>query len=72
MAKADYVEFKGIVDKQIPGGKFLVTLENGHQVVAHLSGKMRLHKINILANDRVTVEVSAYDSTQGRITYRHK
>ena len=72
MTKADYAEFKGIVDKQIPGGKFLVTLENGCQVVAHLSGKMRLHKINVIAPNCVTVEVGIYDPTQGRITYRHK
>ena len=72
MTKADYAEFKGIVDKQIPGGKFLVTLENGHRIVAYLSGKMRLYKINVIPLNRVTVEVSSYDPTQGRITYRHK
>jgi len=72
MTKTDYVEFNGIVDKQIPGGKFLVTLENGHRIVAYLSGKMRLYKINVIPLNRVTVEVSSYDPTQGRITYRHK
>ena len=72
MTKTDYVEFNGIVDKQIPGGKFLVALENGHRIVAHLSGKMRLYKINVIPLNRVTVEVSSYDPTQGRITYRHK
>ena len=72
MTKTDYVEFNGIVDKQIPGGKFLVTLENGHRIVAYLSGKMRLYKINVIPLNRVTVEVSSYDPTQGRIIYRHK
>ena len=75
MAKQDYHEFEGEVTDIYPGGKFAVMIENEgaqHQILAHISGKMRLNKINILVNDRVTVEVSPYDVTQGRITYRHK
>ena len=77
MAKQDYVEFEGEVVDIYPGGKFAVVLESEsgektNQILAHISGKMRLNKINILVSDRVTVEVSPYDLTQGRITYRHK
>ena len=78
MAKTDYVEFQGEVVDIYPGGKFAVVLEtesgkrSDNQILAHISGKMRLNKINILVNDKVTVEVSPYDVTQGRITYRHK
>lgn len=72
MPKTDYVEFEGTVNKLLPGGKFLVELENGTELTAHLSGRMRMNKINVLIDDRVTIEVSPYDLTQGRISYRHK
>jgi len=76
MAKQEYIEFEGEVVEVFPGGKFGVVLnlneEKTSQILAHISGRMRLNKINILVGDRVTVEVSPYDITQGRITYRHK
>jgi translation initiation factor IF-1 len=72
MSKSEYVEFEGHVSKLLPGGKFLVSLENGTDILAHLSGKMRMNKINVLVEDRVTVEISPYDLTQGRISFRHK
>ena len=72
MPKTDYVEFEGTVNKLLPGGKFLVELENGTELTAHLSGRMRMNKINVLIDDKVTIEVSPYDLTQGRISYRHK
>jgi translation initiation factor IF-1 len=76
MAKQEYIEFEGEVLELFPGGKFSVVLKLDDQktskILAHISGKMRLNKINILVGDRVTVEVSPYDITQGRITYRHK
>ena len=74
MAKSqDYIEFEGEVIDVFPAGKFNVRIDKSEaEVMGHLSGKMRMNKINILMNDRVTIEVSAYDTTQGRITYRHK
>jgi|TARA_R110000803_G_scaffold16093_2_gene44230 translation initiation factor IF-1 len=77
MSKTDYVEFQGEVLDVYPGGKFSVQIETEdgeqtNQIVAHISGKMRLNRINILVGDIVTVEISPYDLTQGRITYRHK
>lgn len=72
MGKSDYYETEGKVTNFIPGGKFLVELTNGVEITGHLSGKMRLNKINVLVNDRVTVEISPYDLTQGRISYRFK
>jgi len=76
MTKQEYMEFEGQVVEIFPGGKFGVVLnlegKKSDQILAHISGKMRLNKINILVGDRVTVEVSPYDVTQGRITYRHK
>lgn len=76
MAKNDYIEFEGEVTQVYPGGKFGVILDNNGQktreILAHISGRMRLNKINILLGDKVTVEVSPYDISQGRITYRHK
>jgi translation initiation factor IF-1 len=75
MPKQDFIEYSGLVTKVIPGGKFLVNLqlENmEHQITAHLSGKMRMHKINVLEGDQVTVEMSHYDITQGRIIFRKK
>jgi len=76
MSKEDYLEFEGEVLQIYPAGKFQVQLEVGNNetrnIVAHISGKMRMNKINIMAGDNVTVEVSSYDLGQGRITYRHK
>lgn len=72
MAKGDSIEVKGTVTEVLPNTMFKVTLENGHQILAHVSGKIRLNYITILPGDRVTVELSPYDLTRGRITYRHK
>jgi translation initiation factor IF-1 len=66
------VEMMGTVVEALPGTKFRVELENGHEVIAYLCGKMRKYYIRILLGDRVTVELSPYDLTQGRITYRFK
>ena len=72
MAKEDLIELEAKVIEVLPSTKFIVELENGHQVVAHVSGKIRLNNIRILPGDKVTVEMSTYDLTRGRITYRHK
>lgn len=73
MAKDQYIETDGVVKKLLPGGKFLVELTDfKREITCHLSGKMRLNKINVLMDDRVTVEITPYDITQGRISYRHK
>lgn len=68
----DVIETEGKVLEALPNAMFKVELENGHVILAHLSGKMRMHFIRILPGDRVTVEISPYDLTKGRITYRHK
>ncbi|MCA0377124.1 MAG: translation initiation factor IF-1 [Gemmatimonadetes bacterium] len=70
--KSDMIEFEGVVDDVLPSAMFRVTLENGHGVLATMAGKMRKYRIRILTGDRVTVEVSPYDLTRGRITFRHK
>ena len=70
MAKEDVIEVEGKVLEIIPGGKFKVELENGHKIEAHVSGKIRMHYIRILPGDTVTIELSPYDLTRGRITYR--
>jgi len=70
MAKEDLIEFSGTVTELLPNAMFRVALENGHRVLAHISGKMRMHYIKILPGDKVTVELSPYDLTRGRITYR--
>ena len=70
MANKDAIEVEGIVTDILPGGKFKVKLENGFTVEAHVSGKMRMNKIRILPGDTVRIEVSPYDLTRGRITYR--
>lgn len=70
MAKKDTVEIEGIVIEVIPGGKFKVRLGNGHIVEAHVSGKIRMNYIRILAGDTVVLELSPYDLTRGRIIYR--
>ncbi|MGE5551460.1 MAG: translation initiation factor IF-1 [Bacteroidota bacterium] len=72
MAKQDVIEVEGTVVEPLPNAMFKVALENGHQVLAHISGKMRMNFIKILPGDRVTVELSAYDLTRGRIVYRFK
>jgi translation initiation factor IF-1 len=70
--KEDKLEFDGNVDEALPNAMFRVTMDNGLQVLATISGRMRRFYIRILPGDRVTVEVSPYDPTRGRITYRHK
>ncbi len=72
LAKDDVIEFEGVVTEVLPNTMFRVKLSNGHTITAHISGKMRMHYIKILQGDAVTVEVSVYDLTQGRITFRHK
>lgn len=72
MAKQDAIELEGTVVEPLPNAMFKVELENGHQVLAHISGKMRMHYIKILPGDKVTVELSVYDLNRGRITYRFK
>lgn len=72
MAKEDVIEIEGKVVETLPNAMFKVELENGHEILAHVSGKIRMHYIRILPGDRVTVELSPYDLTRGRITYRFK
>jgi len=72
MAKEDKIELEGKVIESLPNTQFIVELDNGHQVLAHVSGKIRMYYIRILPGDKVTVELSPYDLTRGRITYRHK
>ncbi len=72
MAKEDAIEVEGTVTETLPNAMFRVELENGHRILAHISGKMRMHFIKILPGDRVTVELSPYDLTRGRIVYRAK
>ena len=70
--KDDKVRMEGTIVKALPGTQFLVELENGHEILAYLAGKMRKYYIRVLLGDRVTVEMSTYDLTRGRIVYRHK
>lgn len=72
MAKKDVIQLEGVVTESLPNATFRVQLDNGHLVFAHISGKMRLNWIKILPGDRVTVELSPYDLTRGRIVYRFK
>jgi translation initiation factor IF-1 len=72
MPKKETIEVEGTVSESLPNATFRVDLPNGHKVLAHISGKMRLHYIRILPGDRVLVELSPYDLTRGRITYRFK
>ena len=72
MAKEDVLEVEGTVLEALPNAMFQVELENGHKVLAHISGKLRMHFIRILPGDKVTVEISPYDLTKGRITWRGK
>lgn len=69
--KKGFLEIQGVVKELLPNATFKVELENGHEVSAHLSGKMRMFRIRILPEDKVTVEFSPYDLTKGRITYRY-
>ncbi|HOP23658.1 MAG TPA: translation initiation factor IF-1 [Gammaproteobacteria bacterium] len=72
MAKEDVIEFEGVVTETLPNTMFRVELENGHIVTAHISGRMRKNYIRILTGDTVTVELTPYDLTKGRITFRKK
>lgn len=72
VAKSEAIELEGVVDEVLPNVTFRVELENNHQVLAYLSGKMRKHYIRVLEGDRVKVEVSPYDLSRGRVTYRYK
>ncbi|MES0874399.1 MULTISPECIES: translation initiation factor IF-1 [Nevskiaceae] len=72
MAKEDHIEMNGVVVETLPNTTFRVKLENGHVVIAHISGRMRKHYIRILTGDKVTVQLTPYDLTKGRITFRDK
>lgn len=72
MSKQDAIEMEGLIKESLPNAMFRVELENGHKVLAHISGKMRKHFIKILPGDKVKVELSPYDLSRGRITYRLK
>lgn len=71
MSKEELIEMRGKVDEVLPDARFRVTLENGHSLVAYSGGKMRKHRIRILAGDNVSLELSPYDLNKGRITFRH-
>ena len=71
MAKEELIEMNGVVNEVLPDSRYRVTLVNGHQLVAYTSGKMRKHHIRILAGDNVSLEMSPYDLSKGRITFRH-
>ena len=71
MSKADVLEIEGTVIEKLPNAMFQVELENGHVLIAHISGKMRMHYIKLLPGDKVKLELSPYDLTKGRITFRY-
>jgi translation initiation factor IF-1 len=71
MAKEEHLEMNGVVSEVLPDSRFRVTLDNGHALVAYTAGKMRKHHIRILAGDKVSLELSPYDLSKGRITFRH-
>lgn len=71
MAKEELIEMRGVVNEVLPDSRFRVTLDNGHQLVAYAGGKMRKHYIRVLAGDSVSLEISPYDLSKGRITFRH-
>lgn len=71
MAKEELIEMQGRVDEVLPDARFRVTLDNGHQLIAYSGGKMRKHRIRVLAGDKVTLEMSPYDLNKGRLTFRH-
>jgi translation initiation factor IF-1 len=72
LAKEDLIEFEGTVIDLLPDSRFRVMLDNGHETLAYTAGKMKKHRIKVLAGDRVTVEMTPYDLTKGRINFRHK
>lgn len=72
MAKEDLIEMDGVIKELLPNATFRVELDNGHEVLAHTAGKMRKFRIRVLTGDRVTVEMTPYDLTKGRITFRYK
>ncbi len=72
MAKKDVIVVDGVITETLPNAMFRVKLDNGHEILAHVSGKMRMHFIRILVGDKVQVEISPYDLTKGRIIYRYK
>ena len=71
MAKEELIEMNGVVKEVLPDSRYRVTLDNGHELVAYSAGKMRKHHIRIIAGDRVSLEMSPYDFSKGRITFRH-
>jgi len=72
MAKEDLIEIEGVVSELLPDGRYRVMLENGHSIIAYTGGKMRKNRIRTLAGDRVTIEMTPYDMTKGRVIFRHK
>lgn len=72
MSKEDVIEMEGTVQENLPNAMFRVQLENGHSLLCHISGRMRKHYIRILPGDKVTVQLTPYDLSKGRISYRHK
>ncbi|MGB8602348.1 MAG: translation initiation factor IF-1 [Rhizomicrobium sp.] len=72
MPKEALIEFEGVVSELLPNANFRVTLQNGHEIIAHTAGKMRKNRIRVLTGDKVMVEMTPYDLTKGRITYRFK
>jgi translation initiation factor IF-1 len=72
MAKEDMIEMEGVVNEVLPDTRFRVALDNGHVIIAYMAGKMRKHRIRILAGDKVSIELTPYDLSKGRITFRHK
>jgi translation initiation factor IF-1 len=72
MGKQDLIQLDGVIEESLPNTQFIVKFENGHKVLAHISGKMRMNFIKILQGDKVKVELSPYDLTKGRIVYRYK
>ena len=72
MAKEELIEFQGTVVEKLPNAMFRVQLENGHEIIAHTAGKMRKFRIRVMVGDKVDVEMTPYDLTKGRITFRHK
>ena len=72
MAKEDTIDMEGVVNEVLPDTRFRVGLDNGHTIIAYLAGKMRKHRIRILAGDKVSIELTPYDLSKGRITFRHK
>ena len=72
MAKEEMIEMEGMVNEVLPDTRFRVALDNGHVIIAYVAGKMRRHHIRILAGDKVSIELTPYDLSKGRITFRHK